>query len=115
MSSPWPPPRPVMAHRYPESALFYRRLDRDFPLAVRGEGAWIVDEAGRRYLDACGGAMVVSAGHGVAEIAAAAAAQAHPLAYVNRTQFAHAAAQGLAREPGQLPAAPPPFRYFLFR
>src|SRR5260370_35056316 len=99
MSSPWPPPRPVMAHRYPESALFYRRLDRGFPLAVRGEGAWIVDEAGRRYLDACGGAMVVSAGHGVAEIAAAAAAHAHRLAHLPRPHVAHPPARAAARPP----------------
>src|ERR1700674_761944 len=59
----------LMAHRYPESALFYRRLDRGFPLAVRGEGVWLVDETGRRYLAACGGAMVAVAGHGVVEIA----------------------------------------------
>jgi adenosylmethionine-8-amino-7-oxononanoate aminotransferase len=102
-----------MAHRYPEGALFYRRLDRGFPLAVRGEGAWIVDEAGRRYLDACGGAMVVSAGHGVAEIAAAAAAQAHRLAYVNGTQFTNAAAEELAGELAELLPEPLHYSYFL--
>ncbi len=102
-----------MAHRYPESALFYRRLDRGFPLAVRGEGAWIVDEAGRRYLDACGGAMVVGAGHGVAEIAAAVAAQAHRLAYVNGTQFTNAAAEELASELAELLPEPLRFSYFL--
>src|SRR5260370_37926525 len=105
MSSPWPPPRPVMAHRYPESALFYRRLDRDFPLAVRGEGAWIVDEAGRRYLDACGGALVVSARHGVAGLAAAAAAPARPLRYRHPPPVPHAARPGLAVAP-RPPLAP---------
>jgi adenosylmethionine-8-amino-7-oxononanoate aminotransferase len=102
-----------MAHRYPESALFYRRLDRGFPLAVRGEGVWIVDETGRRYLDACSGAMVVSAGHGVGEIAEAAAAQAQRLAYVNGTQFANAAAEELAAELAELLPEPLRYSYFL--
>ena len=33
------------------------------PVAVRGEGCWIEDADGRRYLDACGGAMVMPLGH----------------------------------------------------
>jgi adenosylmethionine-8-amino-7-oxononanoate aminotransferase len=107
------PAPPVMAHRYPESALFYRRLDRDFPLAVRGEGAWIIDEAGRRYLDACSGAMVAGVGHGVAEIAAAVAAQARELAYVNGSQFTNAAAEDLAAELAEVLPEPLRYSYFL--
>ena len=37
-----------------------------------GEGVWLWDEQGKRYLDATGGAMVVSLGHGRAEIELAA-------------------------------------------
>jgi adenosylmethionine-8-amino-7-oxononanoate aminotransferase len=104
---------PPMAHRYPDSALFYRRLDRAFPLAVRGEGVWIEDEAGRRYLDACGGAFVAAAGHGVAEIAEAVASQARGLAYVNGSQFTNPAAEALAAELAEVLPEPLRYSYFL--
>ena len=53
-----------MTHRFPESAVFYRQLRYDLPLAVRAEGSWIEDESGRRWLDASGGAAVANLGHG---------------------------------------------------
>jgi adenosylmethionine-8-amino-7-oxononanoate aminotransferase len=98
---------------YPESPLFYRRLDRDFPRAVAAEGCWIVDERGKRYLDASGGAMVVNVGHGVAEIAQAMADQARTLAYVNGTQLTNAAAEDLARALAALLPEPLFYSYFL--
>ena len=47
----------------------------------RGEGCWVVDSAGKRYLDGLAGLFVVQAGHGRTELAAAAARQAEQLAY----------------------------------
>ena len=96
-----------MTHRYPGSHVFYRSLTRDFPLAERGDGCWLVDEEGRRYLDAVGGAFVASLGHGVHEIADAIGEQARTLAYVNGTQFTSAPTEALAeklamRAPGDL-------------
>jgi adenosylmethionine-8-amino-7-oxononanoate aminotransferase len=92
-------------HRYPESPVFYRSLARDFPLAVRGEGCWIEDETGKRYLDAVGGAFVVTIGHGVAEIGEAMARQAARIAYVTGAMFTNEAVEALcatlvARTPG---------------
>lgn len=87
-----------MAHRYPGSHVLYRSLTRDFPLAERGDGCWLVDEEGRRYLDAVGGAFVASLGHGVHEIADAIGEQARTLAYVNGTQFTSAPVEALAAE-----------------
>ncbi len=89
------------------SHVFYRRLTRRFPRIVRGEGCYLFDDAGRRYLDACGGAFTVNVGHGVAEIAAAAADQARTLGYVNGTAFTHDPVERLAaeiarRSPGDL-------------
>ena len=49
-----------------DSHVFYRKLTRRFPRIVRGEGCYLYDEAGRRYLDGCGGAFVANLGHGVA-------------------------------------------------
>src|SRR4029079_6833854 len=102
-----------MAHRYPESPVFYRKLDRAFPLAVRAQGCWIEDEDGRRYLDAAGGAFVVNAGHGIAAIAEAMGQRAARLAYVNGTQFTHRAAEELALELAEVLPEPLHYSYFL--
>ncbi|MEK6598408.1 MAG: aminotransferase class III-fold pyridoxal phosphate-dependent enzyme, partial [Gemmatimonadota bacterium] len=100
-------------YRYPETSVFYRDLTREFPLAVRGEGCWIIDAAGKRYLDGSGGAFVVTVGHGVVEIAEAVAEQARTLHYVNGTHFTSEPVEQLAaalvdRAPGDLSLA-----YFL--
>lgn len=76
-----------MGHVFPNSNVFYRKLKRDHPLIVRGEGCYLYDETGKRYLDGCGGAFVVNIGHGVAEIGEAMAEQAKQVAYLNGTAF----------------------------
>src|SRR5438067_11062219 len=80
----------------PTSGLFSRNLKKTFPIAVRGEGCWIVDESGRRYLDAAGQAAVVSIGHGVAEIGQAMAEQSAQLAFAHTSQFHNEPAEKLA-------------------
>jgi len=69
------------------SHVFYRRMAHRHPLAVRGEGVYLWDADGRRYIDASGGAAVVNIGHGVNEVAQAMAAQAAAVAYVHGTMF----------------------------
>jgi hypothetical protein len=83
--------------RYPQSPVFYRDLFHDYPQIVRGEGCWLFDNTGKRYLDAVGGAFVVNLGHGVHEIADAIARQAAKIAYVNSSAFTHDAVEELAR------------------
>jgi adenosylmethionine-8-amino-7-oxononanoate aminotransferase len=68
-------------------AIFPRNFRDEYPFAVRGEGVYIFDESGKRYLDACGGSAVVSIGHGVQEIADAISHQAKVLPYVHSSQF----------------------------
>jgi adenosylmethionine-8-amino-7-oxononanoate aminotransferase len=76
--------------------LFSRNLRNDYPIAVRGEGCWIVDEQGRRYLDASGQAAVVSIGHGVQQIGLAMAEQSDRIAFAHTTQFHSQSAEKLA-------------------
>lgn len=78
------------------SSLFSRNLHKQYPVAVRGEGCWIVDAEGRRYLDASGQAAVVSIGHGVQEIGRAMAEQSNRLAFAHTTQFHSESAEKLA-------------------
>jgi len=90
------------------SGVFPRSFKKAFPVASRGEGCWIIDENGRRYLDASGQAAVVSIGHGVAEIGRAMAEQASQIAFAHTTQFHSASAERLAER--LLALAPPNFR-----
>ena len=78
------------------SSLFSRNLRRDYPVAVRGEGCWIVAADGRRYLDASGQAAVVSIGHGVPEIGRAMAEQSNRIAFAHTSQFHSESAENLA-------------------
>lgn len=102
------PPR-----RYPETGVFYRALDREFPMIVRGEGCWLIDDTGKRYLDACGGAYVANLGHGVSVVADAVAEQIRKVAYVNGTAFTNEPVELLAAELRTLSPKGLDFAYFL--
>jgi adenosylmethionine-8-amino-7-oxononanoate aminotransferase len=79
-----------------DEAVFPRNFLRAYPQAIRGEGCFVYTSDGQRYLDAAGGAAVVTIGHGVAEIGNAMAAQVTRLAYVHSSQFKTAIAEKLA-------------------
>src|SRR5512139_689433 len=68
----------------------------DVPTIVRGEGAYVYDTHGRRYLDGLSGLFVVNAGHGRTELAEAAAKQAAELAFFPLWSYAHPGAMDLA-------------------
>jgi adenosylmethionine-8-amino-7-oxononanoate aminotransferase len=70
--------------------------DHDVPVMVKGEGPWVYDSRGRRYLDGLSGLFVVQAGHGRRELAEAAARQASELAYFPLWSYAHPSAIELA-------------------
>ena len=59
------------------------------PTIERGDGAYIWDTNGRRYLDGLSGLFAVQAGHGRVELAEAAATQARKLAFFPIWSFAH--------------------------
>lgn len=83
---------------YPHGNVLYRKLRHQYPRIIRGKGIYLFDDQNRRYIDGCGGALVVNVGHGNQEIVAAMAAQAEQLAYVNGLQFTHDAVEELAQE-----------------
>jgi len=78
------------------SFLFPRNFRKEFPVAARGDGCWIVGADGRRYLDASGQAAVVNIGHGVKPIGEAMAAQAGQVGFAHTSQFHSDAAENLA-------------------
>ncbi|RJK98281.1 aspartate aminotransferase family protein [Vallicoccus soli] len=74
------------------------------PVIVRGEGPYVFDERGKRYLDALSGLFVVQVGHGRRELAEAAARQATDLGFFPLWSYAHPQAVRLAE---RLAAAAP--------
>jgi adenosylmethionine-8-amino-7-oxononanoate aminotransferase len=68
----------------------------DVPVIVRGEGPYVYDARGKRYLDALAGLFVNQLGHGRTELAEVAARQASELAYFPLWSYAHPTAIELA-------------------
>jgi adenosylmethionine-8-amino-7-oxononanoate aminotransferase len=64
-------------------------VDHDVPVIVRGEGCYVYDEHGKRYLDGLAALFCVNAGHGRAELGEAAAAQARELGFYINWSYAH--------------------------
>ena len=78
--------------------MFRRSFKKSFPSAVRGEGVYIWDAEGKKYLDFSGSAAVNFIGHGVQEISAAMAEQAKQLEFVHTSQFTTPIAEQYAKE-----------------
>lgn len=72
--------------------------DSDVPIMVRGEGAYLWDATGKKYLDGLAGLFVSQLGHGRTELADAAAAQARELAFMPLWSYAHPPAIELAEK-----------------
>jgi len=70
--------------------------DHDVPVIVRGEGPYVWDHRGKRYIDGLAGLFTSQLGHGRMELAEAAAKQAGELAYFPLWTYAHPKAIELA-------------------
>jgi adenosylmethionine-8-amino-7-oxononanoate aminotransferase len=77
----------------------------DVPVIVRGEGCYVYDEHGKRYLDGLSALYCVNVGHGRAEIAEAAAKQARELGFYTNWSYAHPPSIELAARVAQLAPA----------
>jgi adenosylmethionine-8-amino-7-oxononanoate aminotransferase len=74
----------------------------EMPVIVRGRGAYVYDQHGKRYLDGLAGLFVSQVGHGRTEIAEAGARQASELAYFPLWSYAHPRAIELATRLAEL-------------
>jgi adenosylmethionine-8-amino-7-oxononanoate aminotransferase len=70
--------------------------DHEMPIIVRGDGCYVYDEHGKRYLDGLSALFCVNAGHGRAELGQAAADQAKELGFYTNWSYAHPKAIELA-------------------
>jgi len=63
--------------------------DSEVPIIVRGDGCYVYDEHGKRYLDGLSALYCVNIGHGRAELGQAAARQAEELGFYTNWSYAH--------------------------
>jgi len=78
------------------SHVLHRHLRQRFPVAVSGEGPYLIDDRGRRYLDGSGGAAVSCLGHRHPAILAAMQAQMAKLEYAHTSFLSSEPAEALA-------------------
>ncbi|TNF53373.1 MAG: aminotransferase class III-fold pyridoxal phosphate-dependent enzyme, partial [Burkholderiales bacterium] len=79
-----------------DSRVFHRQLKNRPPVAVSGQGVYITDAEGRRYIDASGGAAVSCLGHGHPDVMAAMHRQIDQLSYAHTSFFTTEVAEQLA-------------------
>ena len=63
--------------------------EHEVPVIVRGEGCYVYDQHGKRYLDGLSALYCVNIGHGRAELGEAAARQAKELGFYTNWSYAH--------------------------
>ncbi|WP_114964352.1 aspartate aminotransferase family protein [Alkalilacustris brevis] len=78
--------------------IFGRSTRSHPPIAARGEGCYIIDSNGKRYLDGSGGAAVSCLGHSDPEVIAAIKDQLDKLAFAHTGFFSSEPAEALADE-----------------
>lgn len=79
------------------SHIIHRSLAHDPPVAVRGDGNYIIDKQGKRYLDACGGAAVSILGHSEPRVVDAIQRQITALPYAHSSFFSTDVVEELAQ------------------
>ncbi len=87
---------PATEHLWMHFTRMSAYADKPAPIIERGEGAYIWDSTGKKYLDALSGLFVVQVGHGRAELAEVMAEQARKLAFFPVWSYAHPKAIELA-------------------
>ncbi|WP_026380871.1 aspartate aminotransferase family protein [Afifella pfennigii] len=78
------------------SHVFSRDTRKTLPVVAGGDGCWLVDAQGKRYLDASGGAAVSCLGHSCRPVLEAAKAQLDTIAYAHTGFFTSEPAESLA-------------------
>ncbi len=98
---------------HPHGHVFYRRMGHPHPMIQRGEGIYLYDTEGNRYMDGSGGAIVANIGHGVESVAQAMAEQASQAAYIHATMFTSEAVEKYSAALAEIVPVPKARFYFL--
>ena len=78
--------------------VLHRNPKHNYPVAVGGDGPYVIDRDGRRYLDACGGAAVSCLGHSDRQVIDAIKAQLDQLPFAHTSFFTNQSMEDLASE-----------------
>lgn len=87
-----------MYYQHPHGQVFYRKMGYARPEVSHGEGIYLWDTSGKRYIDGSGGPIVVNVGHGRSEVTVAMQEQAQKAAYVHATMFSSGVLEQYAAE-----------------
>src|SRR3954466_7608852 len=82
--------------------------EADIPIIVKGDGCYVWDDQGNRYLDGLSALFCVNIGHGRVDVAQAGADQAKELGFFTTWSYAHPRAIELAAKLARSPPNPPP-------
>lgn len=102
-----------MLYKHPHGSVFYRSMNHARPKIAYGEGIYLYDESGHRYIDGSGGPLVINVGHGRTEIVEAMTRQAQTAAYVHATMFTSEPLEQYATALAEVVPLPSPRFYFL--
>lgn len=89
-------PTAPLGDNKPSSMFFWPTPER--PMVDRGEGIYLWDRDGKRYIDACSGPQTANIGHGNKRVREAMMEQAEKVSYAFRSHFLNEPAERLARE-----------------
>ena len=87
---------PTLGDNQHSAMFFWPTPDR--PVIDRGDGIYLWDQDGKRYIDACSGPQTANIGHGNTRVREAMSAQAEKVSYAFRSHFLNEPAESLARE-----------------
>lgn len=102
-----------MHYSHPQGNVFYRTMNHPRPMIARGEGIYLYDDSGKRYIDGSGGPLVVNVGHGRTEIVDAMMKQAQSAAYVHAIMFTSEPLERYAAELAKVVPLPEARFYYL--
>lgn len=102
-----------MRYAHPQGHVFYRKMAHLRPKISHGEGIYLYDDSGKRYIDGSGGPLVVNVGHGRSEIADCMQKQAQAAAYVHAIMFTSDMLETYSNQLADIVPMPNPRFYFL--
>ncbi len=102
-----------MQYTHPQGHVFYRKMGFARPKISHGEGIYLFDDTGKRYIDGSGGPLVVNVGHGRTEVVEAIAKQAQAVAYAHAIMFTSEPAEQFSAELAKIVPLPDARFYYL--
>ena len=103
----------MTTYKHPHGHVFYRKMSHARPMIAYGEGIYLFDENGKKYIDGSGGPLVVNVGHGRSEVVAAMTEQAQKAAYVHAIMFTNGPTEQLSEALAPIVPIPNPRFFYL--